>query len=73
MGRRYPARLTAPRPPCWLDRCCSLEVSLPLQGRPCGRPPAAAVLAPAATRRSPANRLTTGIPARRLDRTTLAM
>jgi hypothetical protein len=23
---------------------CSLEVSLPLQGRPCGRPPAAAVL-----------------------------
>jgi hypothetical protein len=28
-----------------------LDVSLPLQGRPCGRPPAAAVLAPAATRR----------------------
>jgi len=28
-------------------------VSLHPQGRPCGRPPAAAVLAPAATRRPP--------------------
>jgi hypothetical protein len=35
--KRHPSHHTAgPR--------CSLEVSLPLQGRPCGRPPAAAVL-----------------------------
>jgi hypothetical protein len=40
IGRPECACLTAPRPPCWLRRC-SLEVSLPLQGRPCGRPPAA--------------------------------
>jgi hypothetical protein len=34
------------------------DFSLHPQGRPCGRPPAAAVLAPAATRRSPWSRLT---------------
>jgi hypothetical protein len=32
MARRCRARLTAPRPPCWLGRCCSLEPSLPPQG-----------------------------------------
>jgi hypothetical protein len=32
------------------------DFSLHPQGRPCGRPPAAAVLAPAATRRSPGSR-----------------
>jgi hypothetical protein len=32
------------------------DFSLHPQGRPCGRPPAAAVLAPAATRREPGNR-----------------
>jgi hypothetical protein len=36
--------LTAPRPSCWLRRCCPLEPSLHPQGRPCGRPPPAAVL-----------------------------
>jgi hypothetical protein len=34
------------------------DFSLHPQGRPCGRPPAAAVLAPATTRREPGTRLT---------------
>jgi hypothetical protein len=39
--------LTAPRPSCWLGRCCPSEPSLHPQGRPCRRPPTAAALAPA--------------------------
>jgi hypothetical protein len=54
--RRLPdARVPHRADPCLLR---SLEVSLLLQGRPCGRPPAAAVLAPAATPWLPGSQLT---------------